>query len=81
MSLWNLSYAYDVPHYADFVVEAETEEQAEAIAKAALEAGRFSAVSGDACYDNLCNERVFTSGPATDSTNSTMEALIDKAGK
>ncbi len=63
MPQFNCSYAYDIPHYVDFTVEAETEAEAEAIMKARLEQGCFCQVAGEACYDNMTAERVFVSGP------------------
>lgn len=65
------SYAYDVPHYYDFVVrvpahlsDAEAEKEAEDIAQAALKDGLFSDIIGAACLENESNDRVFTSGIA-----------------
>jgi hypothetical protein len=59
------SYAYDVPCYADFYVEADSEEAAEKLIQEKLEAGAFSAVVGRPCWENAGeNERVFVSGEA-----------------
>lgn len=52
------AYAYDVAHYADFVVEADSPEAAEVIATKALNDGRFSGVDGSASND-IVDERVF----------------------
>ena len=53
-----ISYAYEVPHYADFVVNARDKNAAFKKAKAALRTGRFS---GASCQpdDSMWNERVF----------------------
>jgi hypothetical protein len=53
-----ISYAYDVPHYADFVVDANNEKEALKKAKAAFLLGIFDTVS---CQpdDSVFNERVF----------------------
>ena len=72
------SYAYDVPHYADFVVEAPSREAAKAVIDQALADGRFSPVSGTAWYENQCNDRVFVhEGEADDNyvLSGTMEEL------
>ena len=59
------SYAYDVPCYADFYVEADTEEAAEKLIQEKFEAGAFSGVVGKPCWENAGeNERVFVSGEA-----------------
>lgn len=63
---WKLSYAFDLPYYADFVIDADTEAEAERIAQALLDAGTLPEIMdghAQACWDNACNERVFTSGP------------------
>ena len=59
------SYAYDVPCYADFYVEADTEEAAAQLIQEKFEAGAFSGVVGKPCWENAGeNERVFVSGEA-----------------
>lgn len=71
-----MTYAYDVPCYVDFIVEAESEEAAEALAQAALDAGRFSDVSCEPDWDMSFDERCFACEEATESDlqrNSTME--------
>ena len=60
---WKCSYAYDTPSYVDFVVEAETEEEALKQSKAALEAGVFGDEPGVMDYNNTGNDRVFVSSP------------------
>lgn len=59
-----MSYAYDVPHYADFIIKASSEEEAERIARRALKAGRFSGVVGHPCIENARLDRVFCNGCA-----------------
>jgi hypothetical protein len=64
------SYAYDVPAYQDFVVEAETQAQADQLIQAALEDGSFSNVVGDLSFEDAGqNERVWVHGPATKMDN------------
>ena len=59
------SYAYDVPCYVDFYVEADSEEAAEKLIQEKLGAGMFSGVAGSPCWENAGeNERVFVSGEA-----------------
>lgn len=59
------SYAYDVPCYADFYVEADSEEAAEKLIQEKLEAGVFSGVVGRPCWENAGEiERVFVSSEA-----------------
>ena len=60
------SYAYDVPHYADFWAEAPDEEAAEKLIQEKLEAGAFSGAVGSPCLENAGNDRVFVSGQATE---------------
>ena len=61
------SYAYDVPCYADFYVEAVSEEAAEKLIQEKLEAGAFSGVVGSPCWENAGeNERVFVSSEAAE---------------
>ena len=61
------SYAYDVPCYADFHVEADSEEAAEKLIQEKLEAGAFSGVAGSPCWENAGeNERVFVSCEAAE---------------
>lgn len=54
-----ISYAYDVPHYADMKIEAATAEDALAKAQALLDSGAFSSITGTPYWDNAGNERVF----------------------
>lgn len=53
-----VSYAYDVPHYADFRVNARSRKEALRKAKQALRAGRFGDVVGQP-DDTQKGERVF----------------------
>ena len=55
------SYAYDIPHFADFVVEAQSEADAENMNSQALRDKRFHDVPGVADYDSVGDERVFVS--------------------
>lgn len=59
---YKCSYAYDVPHYADFIVEAESEHEAETIIEKALADDKFAGVSGDSKDSMDDNHRVFVSG-------------------
>lgn len=73
------SYAYDVPVYADFYVEADSEAAARKIIQQKLKAGLFSSVTGEACWENAGeNERVFVSGEADedDDLGTSLEELI-----
>lgn len=83
MPKFNCSYAYDIPHYVDFVVEAENEADAEKKIQAALSDKSFSGATGDSCWENMCNERVFISGEIDESTDDyiadkTMDQLIEE---
>jgi hypothetical protein len=61
------SYAYDVPCYADFYVEADNEKAAEKLIQEKLEAGAFSGVVGKPFWENAGeNERVFVSSEAAE---------------
>jgi hypothetical protein len=52
------SYAYDCPYYADFTVQANTEQEAEVMVKAALKKKKFERVEG--VHDgSFASERVF----------------------
>jgi hypothetical protein len=61
------SYAYDVPCYTDFVVEAASEVEAENIIQAALRAGRFATVTAEPndMDVDLDSQRVFVQGEDT----------------
>lgn len=59
-----ISYAYDLPHYADFTIEARNEEEALELAKKALREGRFKEVAGQP-NDTVENERVFVCESST----------------
>lgn len=66
------SYAYDIACYADFVVEAKSEKAALRRIRKALRKGWFENVTANPCWENGAdNERVFVSGPATESAPST----------
>ena len=53
-----ISYAYDVPHYADFLVEARNKTEALRKAKEAFLSGRFEGVRGQP-DETTRNDRVF----------------------
>jgi hypothetical protein len=77
------SYAYDVPCYADFYVEADSEEAAEKLIQEKLEAGAFSGAVGDPCWENAGeNERVFVSSEAAegDDAGILLEELLADSG-
>lgn len=59
---FSMSYAYDIPHYADFTVLATDKAHAERIAKRALRAGCFAKVGGEPCHDNAKGDRIFSAG-------------------
>lgn len=73
MPKFQMSYAYDVPHYVDFVVEADTPEDAQRIAQEALDAGRFNAVDCKPFWDNACEHRVFDNNGGEPITNEDAE--------
>jgi len=64
------SYAYDVPCYADFYVEAASAEAAEKLIREKLESGALSGVAGEPCWENAGNDRVFVSGEAAEDDDS-----------
>lgn len=53
------TYAYKVPHYRDFVIEAKNQREARKTAKQALKDGRFENVHGHTDDSPRSNERVF----------------------
>lgn len=63
MPQFKCSYAYDVPHYFDFVVSAKDEEEAERVIEEALKSGAFNEADTEPFYENTDNARVFVSGP------------------
>jgi hypothetical protein len=78
------SYAYDVPHYYDFVVEVPDDlddKQAEAFAEQraeiALAEELFADKAGSPSYENIDNERVFVSGPATAMIDGDSEPVLE----
>ncbi len=77
MTKFVCSFAYDVPHYVDFIVEAESEEAALIIAQDALDADRFAQVRGRPCYENEAEFRVFTDGPANGDDHDHIPMLDD----
>jgi len=80
MPKYNGSYAYDVPHYFDFVVEAATQEEADTLIQKALVNGVFSDRSGNPCYESWDQEgdRVFVSGEVSDEHAQIQPLLTDK---
>lgn len=67
MPKFNCSYAYDIACYADFVVEAATEQAALREIRRALRQGRFENVTADPWWENRPDrERVFVQGPASE---------------
>ena len=77
------SFAYDIPYYADFKVEAVSELAAMRKMRKALREGRFKNVQGEQCWDNICSERVFVQAddfdPKLDSHVPTMDEVIEEA--
>ncbi len=61
-----MSFAYDVPHYADFTIKANNEKDAIAKAEAALARGCFEDVVGEECLSNATEHRVFSQHEYTD---------------
>lgn len=77
--LFRMSYAYDAPHYFDFVVEASTEAEAMRLAEAALASGTFDEVDAvePSDYDKN-DERVFIGGIELDENEVQFEPrLVD----
>jgi hypothetical protein len=66
MPKFTCSYAYDIPHYLDFTVEAESEDEAQKKCEEALVNDSFDKVidQAEACYSNHADDRVFVDGPA-----------------
>ena len=80
---WQLTYAYDMPYYVDFTVEATSFHAALRHAEKALRAGRFENVIGQSDY-SVSGDRVFGLGPAPVAPNnytsySSMDELIEEA--
>jgi hypothetical protein len=78
------SYAYDVPCYADFWVEAPDEAAAEKLIQEKLEGGAFSGIVGSPCWENAGeNERVFVSGEAAedDDPGVSLDELLSESPK
>ncbi len=81
--IWQLSYAFDVPHYADFTIRAETEDQAERIANALLVSGHIQSIFDNhvsACFENASEERIFSTGEGTEEDHEYLN-LIDAAAR
>lgn len=78
MPNFQMSYAYDVPCYTDFTVEAETAEAALAIAQDALKRGCLLQVSAEPSWDNMTNARVFDNGGVAD--DDCLEPMTDLEG-
>lgn len=76
---WLCSYAYDVPCYRDFVVEAETEEEARQKIEKALADGVFTDVMVKECLDNWISEseRVFVSNQLGPDEDAYDDMLVD----
>lgn len=79
------SYAYDVPHYYDFVVEvadhvgeAGAEKYAQELDEKALAEELFADKAGSPSYENIDNERVFVSGPANDNVEGDYEPVLER---
>ena len=71
------SYAYDVPCFADFVVEAKSERAALRLIRKALREGKFANIHAEPCWENgPSNERVFIQGEATEHAPSTTFAEL-----
>jgi hypothetical protein len=68
-----VSYAYDAPNYADFLVRAKNKKEALKKTKAAFRSGRFRGVQCEA-DDTMYNERVFILRTA-DEYDDTLERL------
>lgn len=75
------SYAYDCPYYADFTVQANTEQGAEMMIKAALRKKKFERVEG--VHDGFIEEeRVFVVNeinPENQDYHPTLHALLEAA--
>jgi len=82
MPKFSVSYAHDVSCYFDFVVEAETEEEAEKKAEQAMKDGVFEQVTMDPCWETgFDNERVFVLDAQGNDLEPTLEELIEDANK
>jgi hypothetical protein len=60
-----ISYAYDVPHYADFLVDAKDKKDALKKAKEAFFSGKFNGIRGEP-DETTRNDRVFVHRAADD---------------
>jgi hypothetical protein len=59
LNTYRCSYAYDVPHYVDFTVQARTQKEAEKIIQLVLKADKFRNTAGIEDYAAWMNARVF----------------------
>lgn len=60
------TYAHDIPCYADFIVEANSEAEAQQQIEQALREGKFESVEAEPWWENGPeNSRVFVKCPAT----------------
>jgi len=59
---WLMTYAYDIPCFFDFAVQADSEAEALAKMQAALAAGLFSGVTGKPDHSEPRGDRVFSGG-------------------
>jgi len=82
MKRFIVTFAYDVPHYLDFAVEAESAETAEAIARAKLEAGELDRINhlAKASYEDQSEERIFSHGEQDDEEwpTETLDELLEE---
>lgn len=80
MTKFICSYAHDIACYADFVVEAKSEQAALRKLRRALNAGKFASVDTTPCWENgATNNRVFVQGVATEhAPDTTFEDLIGR---
>lgn len=80
-----LSYAQDVPYYADFTVTAESEEAALAIAQQLMRKGTLQEAldgSAEVVWENAGGDRVFCSGETTaeEAEGEDISDFADRAG-
>ena len=72
MPLFVCSYAHDIACFADFVVEAKSEQAALRRIRKALREGRFAEVDATPCWENgTINPRVFVQGTGSKYTPTT----------
>lgn len=75
------SYAHDIPCFADFIVEVESEAEAQTQIAQALREGKFATVDAEPWWENgPANERVFVLRPAAEGdAYPTLAKLIEPA--